>query len=81
MDKYQRLQSQIIEELTKATEIHKTDPTNIEPHKAVLFFLKKYNTGKYYGTIALKITGAQVQNPKELEVTHRLDLQYESSKV
>jgi hypothetical protein len=81
MDKYKRLESQIIDELEKAALIHQTDPTNIEPHKAILFFLKKYNTGRYYGTIALKITGAQVQNPKELEVTHRLDLQFEGSKV
>lgn len=79
MDKYKRLTNLITEELKKAEEIHKTDKTTIEPHKAILFFLKKYNTGNYYGTIAIKVTGTQVQNPKEQEVTHRLDLIFEDT--
>lgn len=76
MTNYEKLNNSVIQALKKAEEVHKTNPGSLEPHKALLFFLEKYNTGSYYGTIALKITGSEAHNPKELEVTHRLDHKY-----
>jgi len=49
----------------------------IDLARALIFVLDKYNTGNYYGTIALKFTGIVVQNPREIEVTHRLEIEIE----
>jgi hypothetical protein len=67
------------EELKKAEKVNAESPqgSGINLYKALIFILKKYNSGNYYGTIALKFTGTTIQNPKELEVTHRLELDFE----
>lgn len=71
------LKSKFDEELKKAIKINEQSPSDsgIDLLRALIFILQKYNTGNYYGTIALKITGTMIQNPRELEVTHRLEVE------
>ena len=43
---------------------------------SILFMLQKFNTGKYYGTLELKILGMSVNDVKEKEVTYKLQERY-----
>lgn len=63
--------------LDKAVKLNEkaTPDTGIDLCRALLFILDKYNKGNYYGTVALKFTGLTVQNPREVEVTHRLEVE------
>lgn len=38
----------------------------------VLFLLRKFNQGNYYGSVLMKILGTSCQDAKEVEVTHKL---------
>jgi len=71
------LKSKFDEELKKAIKINEQSPkdSGIDLFRALIFVLQKYNSGNYYGTIALKFTGTMIQNPRELEVTHRLEVE------
>lgn len=71
------LKSKFDEELKKAIKINEQSPkdSGIDLLRALIFVLQKYNSGNYYGTIALKFTGTMIQNPRELEVTHRLEVE------
>jgi len=64
-------------ELEKALKINDQSPkdSGIDLLRSLIFVLQKYNTGNYYGTIALKFTGTMIQNPREIEVTHRLEVE------
>ena len=67
----------LMETLEKSIELNEkaTPDTGVDLTRALIFMLEKYNTGNYFGTIALKFTGLTVQNPRELEVTHRLEVE------
>jgi hypothetical protein len=71
------LKSKFDEELKKAIKINEQSPkdSGIDLFRALIFVLQRYNSGNYYGTIALKFTGTMIQNPRELEVTHRLEVE------
>jgi len=43
----------------------------------ILFLLKKFNPGNYYGTIDIKILGTSCNDAKEREITHKLIEQFE----
>lgn len=70
---------QCILKLKQAEQIHNNNLEGIEPHKVILFILDKYLRGNYYGTISVKISGDTVQNPKEVEVSYRLENRYNQS--
>lgn len=63
--------------LEKALKLNEraTPDTGVSLAKVLLFVLNKYNSGKYFGSIVLKFTGITVQNPREVEVTHRLEVE------
>lgn len=63
--------------LEQALELNKTAPNGIELEKFLYFLLDKYNTGNYYGWIAVRFSGTAVFNPKEVERTHKLEDEYE----
>ncbi|HLD98277.1 MAG TPA: hypothetical protein VI815_03045 [Candidatus Nanoarchaeia archaeon] len=63
--------------IERAISINEDTPSGIEIHKPIAFLLEKFNTGKYYGTIEMKITGTSIHNPTENNVTHRLDMSYQ----
>lgn len=44
---------------------------------SILFILKKFNRGNYYGTLEIKILGTSCNDAKEKEVTHKLLELYE----
>jgi hypothetical protein len=73
----EKARSLIMEKLEKSFEVNKDAPTGVPIHKAICFLLDKYNRGNYYGTINIKIVGTSVQSPRENDVTHKLDLNYE----
>jgi len=38
----------------------------------ILFLLEQFNSGKYYGTIEIKILGTSVNDAREKEKTHKM---------
>lgn len=38
----------------------------------ILFLLDRFNSGKYYGTIEIKVLGTSVNDAKEKEKTHKM---------
>jgi hypothetical protein len=56
--------------------INKDSNAGVNFYKPILFLMDKMADGGYYGTISIKIQGNIVHDPKELEVTHKLDGEY-----
>ena len=69
------LQERLYKEIQTGLKLNSKAPLSngIDLCRALIFVLEKYNSGNYYGTIALKMTGTMIQNPREIEVTHRLE--------
>ena len=82
MKNYGYLKQKFDEELKKALALNRQCPIDkgIPLYKALIFLLERYNDGDYYGTIGIKFSGTIVQNPKEVDVTHRLETAYEEDK-
>jgi hypothetical protein len=62
--------------IEKAILVNEDFVSGVAFYKVIFFFLEKYISGSYYGTICAKITGTGVQNPYEVDVTHKLDRKY-----
>lgn len=68
----------VLKKLDRALEVNSLAPGTTPPlWMDLLFILDKFNTGCYYGTVALKIQGTSCMDVKELEVTHKVREQYE----
>lgn len=66
-----------VKKLEKSMTTNGIATSGIEPWRAINFLLDRFNKGNYYGTISIKVTGTSMHNPKEQEVTHKIELFYE----
>lgn len=70
--------SELIKQKTKLAMRLNEDSTNgVGPHKVLIFLLDKYLKRNLYRTISIKFVGLNIQNPRETDITHKLENQYE----
>jgi len=67
----EKIKESISDALDKSFEINKFGK-GTPMWMNLLFLLKKFNTGNYYGTLEIKILGTSCNDAKEKEVTHKL---------
>lgn len=63
-----------------AMKVNESSSSGVGPQKIILFFLDKYLKRNMYRTIYIKLMGLNIQNPKETDVTHKLETLYEDLK-
>jgi hypothetical protein len=70
------IRKELLDKLDEAFIINDNAQKGIPIHKVLFFILDKFNTGGYHGNIDFRIMGNQIHDPKEQEVTHKLDTIY-----
>lgn len=66
----------ITKKLEESFDVNAMATLGIPIHKVICHILDLYKRGNFYGTVAVKITGTSIHDPKEVDVTHKLDLDY-----
>lgn len=61
----------------RLTNSNEGNIVSISPHKIIFFFLDKLLKRSFYGNIHIRILGTLIQNPKETDITHKLEKAYE----
>jgi hypothetical protein len=70
-DQKKQIRTQIIQDLDKAFEVNKFGK-GTPMWMNLLFILKRFNKGNYYGSLELKILGTSCNDIKEKERTFKL---------
>jgi len=65
------IKTQVMGELERAFDVNKFGK-GTPVWMSILFILKKFNRGNYYGTFELKVLGTSCNDVREREVTHKL---------
>lgn len=75
-EEVKRLKRIFSDKIDKIVEVNRKAIKGIPAWKVLFFIMDKMAKGNYYGTIKLKIEGNVTQDPREDDVTHRLDFKY-----
>ena len=75
-DQREKIKAQICEELDKSFDVNQYGK-GTPMWMSLLFMLRRFNRGNYYGTFELKILGTSANDVKEKEVTHKLQEMFE----
>lgn len=75
-DQRDKIKAQIMVEVEKSFEVNRFGK-GTPIWMCILFILKKFNRGSYYGTLELKVLGTSCNDVKEKEVTHKLQEMFE----
>jgi len=67
----EKIRQQVLEALEKSFEVNKFGK-GTPFWMGILFVLKKFNSGNYYGSLEVKILGTSCNDIKEKERTHKL---------
>jgi len=70
-DQKKQIRTQIIQDLDKAFDVNKFGK-GTPLWMNILFILKRFNKGNYYGSLELKILGTSCNDIKEKERTFKL---------
>ncbi len=72
----EKIKAQIMEEMEKSFDVNKFGK-GTPIWMSILFILRKFNRGNYYGTFEFKVLGTSCNDVKEKDVTHKLQEMFE----
>jgi hypothetical protein len=72
----QKIEGLLLKKFNKAFEINSKAVRGIPLYKSIFFILDKISRGNYYGTIMTRVEGNVIQDPREQDITHKLDFMY-----